>query len=490
MKKFICIAISVFLVMTTGVAMAFAKDNGHNKGGYAQSVSYEIKDIDQLKQQMLQYYRDIEKRKEILKEIRKLKQRAGKLEKEEQKLEKKAQRDALMCFINGVEMESDVPPVVKYGRTLVPIRALTTALGADVKWNPDTHVVTITKNGMVIELKLGSDIVIVNGKEWKIDVPAENMNNRVVVPIRFIAEAFNQKVEWDEATGTIIISKGDNTNNGGNQNQNPNPSTVTVNDNTTGTANNQFEYYGDWSYGYQTGAYNNDNHWAVTTDVYYQVRFTGTQIKLYGAKDPGFGIASVTVDETIGTNVDFYAATRSDNTLLYTSPVLANGPHILKVKVTGTKNSSSSNYYVNADRVDIITANTTTTNFNLALNKTAVASSTYDSNLVATKAVDGSTGTYWSSQFSDPQWIYVDLGAAQNIGKVKLSWETAYAKSYKIQVSNDAANWTDVYTTTTGDGGEDTITFTQVSARYVRVYGTQRGTNYGYSLYEFEVYNQ
>jgi beta-glucosidase len=126
---------------------------------------------------------------------------------------------------------------------------------------------------------------------------------------------------------------------------------------------------------------------------------------------------------------------------------------------------------------------------NRALNKPATASSVEAVGNEAGKAVDGSTTTRWSSVFSDPQWIYVDLGTSYNVNHVKLNWEAAYGKSYKIQVSNDATTWTDVYSTTTGDGGIDDLTFTAVGARYVRMYGTQRSTAYGYSLYEFEVYD-
>jgi non-lysosomal glucosylceramidase len=125
---------------------------------------------------------------------------------------------------------------------------------------------------------------------------------------------------------------------------------------------------------------------------------------------------------------------------------------------------------------------------NLALNKTTAASSIESTTYPAGAAVDGNNGTRWSSVFSDPQWIYVDLGASYSINQVKLNWEAAYATSYQIQVSNDAANWTTVYSTTTGDGGIDDITFTATGARYVRMYGTVRATGYGYSLWEFEVY--
>lgn len=124
---------------------------------------------------------------------------------------------------------------------------------------------------------------------------------------------------------------------------------------------------------------------------------------------------------------------------------------------------------------------------NLALNKVVTASSIlvgYE----ASKAVDGSTASRWSSVNSDPQGIYVDLGDTYTINRVLLYWEAAYGKAYKLQVSNDAANWTDIYSTTTGDGGIDDLTGLSGSGRYVRMYGTQRGTLYGYSLLEFGVY--
>ncbi|MFJ7265484.1 discoidin domain-containing protein [Streptomyces sp. NPDC099050] len=102
-------------------------------------------------------------------------------------------------------------------------------------------------------------------------------------------------------------------------------------------------------------------------------------------------------------------------------------------------------------------------------------------------AVDGNGGTRWSSAFADPQWIQVDLGSAATISRVSLVWEAAYAKAFQIQVSDDAANWTTLYGTTTGPGGTQNLTVSG-TGRYVRMYGTQRATGYGYSLWEFQVY--
>ncbi|MCY0925420.1 discoidin domain-containing protein [Streptomyces sp. H27-H1] len=102
-------------------------------------------------------------------------------------------------------------------------------------------------------------------------------------------------------------------------------------------------------------------------------------------------------------------------------------------------------------------------------------------------AVDGNQGTRWSSAFTDPQWIQVDLGATAAISRVSLNWEGAYAKALQIQVSADATNWTTVYGTTSGAGGAQNLAVSG-TGRYVRMYGTQRATGYGYSLWEFQVY--
>ncbi|HWD94342.1 MAG TPA: DUF5005 domain-containing protein [Verrucomicrobiae bacterium] len=125
---------------------------------------------------------------------------------------------------------------------------------------------------------------------------------------------------------------------------------------------------------------------------------------------------------------------------------------------------------------------------NLALNKTVVVSSIDNGNDPGPYAVDGNMSTRWSSAYSDPQWIYVDLGSIQSIGQVRLSWETAYGKSYRIDVSNDASTWTTVFTQSNGSGGKEILNFPSLTARYVRMYGTQRGTGWGYSLWEMEVY--
>ncbi len=132
---------------------------------------------------------------------------------------------------------------------------------------------------------------------------------------------------------------------------------------------------------------------------------------------------------------------------------------------------------------------------NLALNKTATASSTSGSNtagnVTSPSTWQNYTNTRWESAASDPQWITVDLGAEMEVNRVILKWDSAYAKSFKIQVSKDNSTWNDVFSTTKNGARSVTDeTFTTVTSRYVRMYGTQRGnTSKGYALYDFMVLN-
>ena len=128
-----------------------------------------------------------------------------------------------------------------------------------------------------------------------------------------------------------------------------------------------------------------------------------------------------------------------------------------------------------------------TTNPNLALNKPAFASSTVGDN-VASNAVDGILNTRWESNFSDPQWLYVDLGDRYNINRVKLNWENAYGMDYLIEVSTNAATWTPIKTVTANSTLVNDNTGLAGVGRYVRIYGTARGTGWGYSIWGLEVY--
>ena len=124
----------------------------------------------------------------------------------------------------------------------------------------------------------------------------------------------------------------------------------------------------------------------------------------------------------------------------------------------------------------------------LSQGKPVTSSSIEGAGTPAAAAVDGNTGTRWSSAFADPQWLQVDLGATAAVTRVVLNWETAAGKAFQLQVSDNANGpWTNIYSTTTGTGGIQSLDVTG-SGRYVRMLGTQRTTGYGYSLWEFQVY--
>src|SRR5262249_47302529 len=101
---------------------------------------------------------------------------------------------------------------------------------------------------------------------------------------------------------------------------------------------------------------------------------------------------------------------------------------------------------------------------NLALAQPVVASSLLNANSGTTNAVDGKTGTAWASAVSNPQWLYVDLGRTFPVGSVRLNWGSAFAKSFQIQVSPNASAWSTIYTTSTGSGGNQTISLTTTNA--------------------------
>jgi hypothetical protein len=118
----------------------------------------------------------------------------------------------------------------------------------------------------------------------------------------------------------------------------------------------------------------------------------------------------------------------------------------------------------------------------------ATASSVENSGTTAAMAIDGSSSTRWSSQFSDPQWIYVDLGARRRVDRVVLRWENAASASYELRVSDDAQTWKTVYVDASGNGGVDDITGLHATARYVKLWSSTRTTSYGVSLWELEIY--
>ncbi|MEV6594508.1 discoidin domain-containing protein [Streptomyces acidicola] len=130
---------------------------------------------------------------------------------------------------------------------------------------------------------------------------------------------------------------------------------------------------------------------------------------------------------------------------------------------------------------------------NLAKGRSATASSSESNPFTSYapgRAVDGDTGTRWASDWADDQWLRIDLGSTQTVQRVTLDWERAYGKSYRVELSTDGTSWRTAWSTASGDGGLDTARFGATPARYVRVHGLDRGTDWGYSLNEVGVYSR
>lgn len=117
---------------------------------------------------------------------------------------------SISLTIDGQPLASDVPPTVVGGRTLVPVRAIFEGLGATVIWNDETKTVTAVKDFKDIVLVLNSKDAKVNGLAKTLDVPAQIINERTMVPARFVAESLDCSVIWDEATQTVAITTSPN----------------------------------------------------------------------------------------------------------------------------------------------------------------------------------------------------------------------------------------------------------------------------------------
>ncbi|HEX2925467.1 MAG TPA: copper amine oxidase N-terminal domain-containing protein [Ruminiclostridium sp.] len=114
-------------------------------------------------------------------------------------------------IVKGAKVKFDTPPVIKSGRTLIPVKAISEAFGASVKWIAAERKVVITKGTTEIVLQLDNNKIYVNGVESTIDVPACSINGRTVVPLKFIVEKLGLLVNWDNDSQTVEIGTPDPT---------------------------------------------------------------------------------------------------------------------------------------------------------------------------------------------------------------------------------------------------------------------------------------
>ena len=212
-----------------------------------------------------------------------------------------------------------------------------------------------------------------------------------------------------------------------------------------------------------------------------------------------------------GSAIILTSGTQLSNTLSYTIPAVSSA-NVGAYTVT-VNNAANAPATSNAAQITLAPPGV-----NLALYKTATSSSTQNACNDGTttppfsgtgclgpeNAVDGNLSTRWGSATAnapptppvlgvDPSWLQVDLGSVQPFNTVIINWENAYATQYQIlYTSQDPSTnpqWQTAYNNTTGVGGTETLNFPTVNARYIRMQGTQRATQYGYSMYEFQVYN-
>lgn len=111
----------------------------------------------------------------------------------------------IWVVVNGNKLEFDQPPILENGRTLVPLRAIFEALGASVQWDPENQIIIADRNGIMIKMQIGSNILRRGISDIELDVPPQLVNGRTLVPVRAVAESFNAIVLWDEETTTVTI---------------------------------------------------------------------------------------------------------------------------------------------------------------------------------------------------------------------------------------------------------------------------------------------
>jgi hypothetical protein len=116
--------------------------------------------------------------------------------------------DSIKTFVNGKALDTDVPPFVQSGRTLVPVRAIVASLKANVQWDPTTQTVTIQRGDNTIELQIGSNEYLLNGEKGTIDVPAILKNGRTFLPLRAISQLLGAKVDYESEGNIAAVEDG------------------------------------------------------------------------------------------------------------------------------------------------------------------------------------------------------------------------------------------------------------------------------------------
>ena len=118
------------------------------------------------------------------------------------------QAESIAIEVNGTTLSiEDMPPISLYDRTMVPARAVFEAMGAEVAWNEATQEVYIRKDKDIIVLQVDQTTASKNGVAFTMDVPAKVINERTMIPVRAVSEALGCSVNWDETTRTVSIAE-------------------------------------------------------------------------------------------------------------------------------------------------------------------------------------------------------------------------------------------------------------------------------------------
>lgn len=116
---------------------------------------------------------------------------------------------AIDLYVDSAQLQPDVPPTAVGGRTLVPLRSIFEAIGATVEWDNATQTATGRRGDSVVEIQLGNSTAYINGEACALDVPAQAVGGRTMVPVRFVSEALDCTVEWDGAAQAVYIFTAD-----------------------------------------------------------------------------------------------------------------------------------------------------------------------------------------------------------------------------------------------------------------------------------------
>jgi len=218
--------------------------------------------------------------------------------------------------------------------------------------------------------------------------------------------------------------------------------------------------------------------------------------QIYTKVNPTDTPSQLSIDDCMSNNSD--PSPVNNTSYVFFSSTTAGGYQLYLGDVSSGKRWNLGQFGVNADNTkaklgsNYWTPSGSPQSALLSQGKQATASSSYSASLGPSQAFDGNlTSTRWDSvegSGAGSQWLAVDLGAVKHVDRVELYWD-AGAKVYSIQTSNDNVNWTTIYSTSNG-GSYTHVTLANLngSGRYVRMLGTQRATQWGYSLYEMQVW--